>query len=130
MDKHSFETRSLDQTDVALCLLIFGMHLISHIPKDDGDDSLYLTLHRTFMQLYPVLPPSIDLIQCAVLVSAYEHGQGMNDAAYITISIAARLSQIIELDSSSRRSSCATGQDLGERIASRITLWGLSMSDG
>ncbi|KAH8816981.1 hypothetical protein F5884DRAFT_853411 [Xylogone sp. PMI_703] len=91
------------QSPADLSLLILCMYLITRLPAPqirthDMQNSLYLTTKRLFLlfQSWPI--PSLRLIQAGVLVSAYEIGHDMIDAAFLTIGMCIRMGQVLGID--------------------------------
>jgi hypothetical protein len=44
--------------------------------------------------LHAAANPSLELVKCGVLIFIHEHGQGMSQAAYTSVGIAARMGHI------------------------------------
>lgn len=96
---------SSTRTDVCrgLSALILGMILITRPLIDGGKPdplrlSVYKALRRLFWDSESMAHPSLPVIQSGVLMSLYEYGQGMGDAAYITIGTCQSMAQVCGLN--------------------------------
>jgi hypothetical protein len=59
--------------------------------------SLHVALKILFWDLDSMAKPTLTLIQSGVLLSTFEFGQGLNDAAYMTICTCLSMAQVSAL---------------------------------
>jgi hypothetical protein len=82
--------------------LTLSMCLITRNSMEEGKEdplrvSLYMALKRLFWDPNSMAEPSLPLIQSGVLLSTFEFGQGLNDAAYMTICTCLSMAQVSAL---------------------------------
>lgn len=137
VSRQRFDKRllKLDTTpNAAFALLVLSMHFIIQIPDSKPresilDESLYRTTQQTFLLLHALLPPSLDLVQAAILISLYQYGHGINSAAYLTSGIATRLCQALGLYRDKHITSKNTRSSLSKRAEESRTLWGAILGE-
>jgi hypothetical protein len=81
----------------ALCL---GMLLLQQFPtgrETNMQSPLYVSVKNVINLLEATSPPSLDLLQSRVLVTFYEVGHGLQDAAYISVATCARVARMLGL---------------------------------
>ncbi|OJJ44382.1 hypothetical protein ASPZODRAFT_135200 [Penicilliopsis zonata CBS 506.65] len=100
--RHTFrEHCKAPQTELpqGFLALILSMGLMTR-PLMDGDrpdslrESMYVAARRLFWDVESVAQPTLALIQCGLLLSAYEYGQGLLNASYVTICVCSSMAQI------------------------------------
>jgi hypothetical protein len=82
--------------------LTLGMCLITRPLMDEGKAgslrvSLYMALRRLLWDPESMAQPTLPLIQSSALLSIFEFGQGMTDAAYLTICTSLSMAQVFGL---------------------------------
>jgi hypothetical protein len=82
--------------------LTLSMCLITRPSMEEGKEdplrvALHLALKRLFWDPDSMAEPTLPLIQSGVLLSTFEFGQGLNDAAYMTICTCLSMAQVSAL---------------------------------
>jgi hypothetical protein len=80
----------------ASMILLLSMTLVSQLPSNHlsgGDDleALYISTKMLFAQVQAFASPSLCLIQAGLLISTYERGHGLWEAAYVSVGTCARM---------------------------------------
>jgi hypothetical protein len=109
-----------------LAVLLLAMHLVTHIPTQHG--TMYTsTYFKTKSLLSSVViasgDSSLEVVQASVLVTLYEAGHGMADAAQVSMAISSRIGH--KLFSRKRR---AEGVKVGETEEGRLW-WSINILD-
>jgi Fungal specific transcription factor domain/Fungal Zn(2)-Cys(6) binuclear cluster domain len=100
--QESFQERfNAPQRDTSrgFAALVLSMSLITRPFMIEGKAdplrvSVYTALKRLFWDPESIARPTLSLIQSGVILSNYEYGQGLCDAAYMTISVCLSMAQI------------------------------------
>ncbi|KAF2101801.1 hypothetical protein NA57DRAFT_73242 [Rhizodiscina lignyota] len=84
-------------------ILILAICLITLRPPEGvdvtiGPKDVYLTAKALFAQVQAVTHASTALLQAGILISTFEFASGLSEAAYVSIGICARMSQILGLN--------------------------------
>lgn len=91
--------------DTEIRLLLLSIYLVTktpgRLPHGGTDvDSLYSFIKPLYADFTSTRSPSIPVIQVGFLIAIYEQGQGLHEAAYLTIGVCARMGQAIGLHKS------------------------------
>jgi hypothetical protein len=120
-----FHIRLEQEVSSKLAVLLLAMHLVTHIPTQYG--SVYTpTYFKTKSLLSSVVASgdsSLEVVQASVLVTLYEAGHGMADAAQVSMAISSRIGH--RLFSRKRR---VEGDKIGETEEGRVW-WSINILD-
>ncbi|MCJ1479647.1 hypothetical protein MMC13_008333 [Lambiella insularis] len=116
-------------------LLLLSMCLITSQPSADSrgtikdQENLYLTTKMLFAHVQTVLPTSTSLAQALLLIANYEYGHGLNDAAYVSIGICARMGFAVGLHKTMLNRNSREDETWLQREEERNLWWGILLSE-
>lgn len=121
-------------------ILLVALYLIIQLPARSKLGStiehslpIYSTVKALNAQIQALLPPSIYLLQAQLIITTFEHGQGLLTASYMSIGACARSSEILALDRHagdvSNRRGNFPDEDPGQLDDERRLWWGCTIRD-
>jgi hypothetical protein len=108
-----------------LAVLLLAMHLVTQIPNKQGNmhTPTYFGTKSLFSSLVASGDSSLELVQASVLITLYEAGHGMADAALVSMAISARIGH--RMFSRKRR---VEGDKIGDLEEGRVW-WSINILD-
>ncbi|MCJ1403640.1 hypothetical protein MMC11_006863 [Xylographa trunciseda] len=116
-------------------VLLLSMCLVTRHPSaisrgtDNNLETLYLTTKMLFAHIQATLPTSTNLVQAALLITIYEYGHGLTDAAYISIGTCARMALTAGLQKTKLNQILGGGKSWLKEEEERNLWWGIILSD-
>jgi hypothetical protein len=117
--------RLAHEASARLAVLLLAMHLVTRVPSPDGSmhTPFYFRTKSMFAALVAAGDSSLEVVQASVLLTLYEAGHGMADAAQVSMAISARIGH--RLFSRKRR---LEGDGIGDTEEGRVW-WSINILD-
>jgi hypothetical protein len=115
-------------------ILLLSMALVSQTPsshptRGDNREVIDLSTKMIFAHLQACAPPSLCLIQAALLISPYERSRNLLEAAYVSIGTCARMAFAIGLHLKGPRNEVSDREAWPENEEAKNVWWGIIICD-
>ncbi|KAF2465616.1 uncharacterized protein BDR25DRAFT_318464 [Lindgomyces ingoldianus] len=122
--------------DPGFLMLVLAMHLlvtpVSEHPKSTSlsDSSWYRACKYHYGQYVSLGEPSIELVQVGILIALFEHMQWVEDRAFVTLGICARVAYALKLNQVASQQSASQFKESTPELEEMLLTWrGLILLD-
>jgi hypothetical protein len=110
-------------------MALVSQHPSSSSGMQGNQEAIYISAKMLFAQVQASVPPSLPLVQAGLLISTYERGHNLFEAAYISIGICARMAFAIGLQRRRITVEEFNNEAWSQREEERNLWWGIAICD-
>ena len=121
------------QPSAELALLLLFMHLVLRKPCEESDPTMLSQLYKssklTLGLVQMAIGPSADIAQCGLLLSVYEYGHALSQAALQSITDCSKTAHLLGWHTTSYWTERRASTNWAATEEEKCTWWGILMFD-